>query len=261
MLVVKKVTKKRLSIKKRLAAWPWHRWMLAAFVLIFFCGAAYLGMRELIKARTFQFFGQVVGRVETDEKVVALTFDDGPLPGTTRQLLDILKHNNAKATFYELGKNIAAHPELTRAVVASGNEIGNHSYSHNGMAFMSPANVAKEIETTDVLLRQNGYTKTTTFRPPYGDKLFTLPHYLAAHDRVTIMFDLNPDDQSPAKLNPSKILTDVLAHVQPGSIIVMHPEYKERISSLQAVEPIIKHLQAQGYRFITISELLQYQAK
>jgi chitin deacetylase len=257
MLVVKKITNsKRVS-------WSLYtqlrRWTIAGIVGFSAVFLLAIGIPILIKAHTFQFFGQIVQRVETSEKVVALTFDDGPLPDTTLQLLDILKRNNARATFFQTGEHISAYPRLTRAVVASGNEIGNHSFSHTSMVFMSPKNIAKEIELTDELLRINGYDKKTVFRPPYGDKLLFLPYYLSRHDRTTIMWNINPDDAPPESLSSDKILTTVLSRIQPGSIIVLHPEYKERVASLRAIEPIIQNLHRLGYTFVTVSELLQYQ--
>jgi peptidoglycan/xylan/chitin deacetylase (PgdA/CDA1 family) len=175
------------------------------------------------------------------------------------RILDILKRNDAKATFFQLGKNIQQYPNLTEAVMQAGHEIGNHSYNHHGMAFMSTADVAKEIEDTDKLLRNNGYQSQILFRPPYGDKLFSLPHYLKNNNRTTVMWNINPDDHPAGSLNPDIIVTTVLAHIEPGSIIVMHPEYKDRIASLNAIEPIIVTLKKLGYEFVTVSELLQYQ--
>ena len=259
MLVVKKVTKKKQNFKTRHAHWQWWHWLsLVALLLVLVYGVLW-GGQKLIKAHTFQFYGTIVQRVNTDKKLVALTFDDGPLPGTTRELLSILKRNDAKATFFMLGKNIEAYPDITKSVIASGNEIGNHSYNHRGMAFMSVKEVADEIETTDALLRKNGYSPTGIFRPPYGDKLFSLPQYLSKHDMTNIMWNINPDDHPPASLSPGKILTTVMANIQPGSIIVLHPEYEHRSASLNAVEPIIVTLKKLGYEFVTVSQLLQYQ--
>lgn len=234
-------------------------WGVLVTVLVLLFIAGHHWSRVLIKSRTFQFYGNSIHRLETDQKIVALTFDDGPHPETTTKILDILKRNDVKATFFLVGKNMAANPQLAKDVAQSGNEIGNHSYDHRGMSLLSSSEVADEIEKTDAEIAKTGYTAPTHFRPPYGDKLLSLPHYLSKHDRKTIMWSINPDDHPPEELNVNRILTTVLSNIEPGSIIILHPEYKHRQSSLDAIEPIIVNLKKLGYTFVTVSELLEHQ--
>lgn len=212
----------------------------------------------IMYSRTFQLFGEIVARVETDEKVVALTFDDGPLPGATEKLLDTLKDHQAKATFYLIGNEVERHPEQARKIVAAGHELGNHSYSHYPMVFTSGNFIRNEISKTDALFGSIGYKEETTFRPPYGVKLAILPYYLQSTNRITVRWDVAPDNQPEVAGSARTIADYTVEHVRPGSIILLHPMYEHRKPSLEAVGPIIDRLRAKGYRFVTVSELLQY---
>ncbi len=213
---------------------------------------------KLINSSNYQLIGDIVPRVQTSEKVIALTFDDGPVPGKTEAILAILKNNNVKATFYLIGNEVEKYPEQTRQIINAGHELGNHSYSHFPMIFVSPAFIAQEIEKTDTLFRALGYVEKTTFRPPYGDKFFYLPKYLHDNHRTTVTWDVAPDDEPAVARNADNIKLYTLARVKPGSIIILHPMYDHKAPSLNAIEPIIKELQTKGYSFVTISELLKY---
>ncbi|NBH04731.1 polysaccharide deacetylase family protein [Amycolatopsis sp. SID8362] len=216
--------------------------------------AAAVTLFEVSKSRTFQFFGTLVNRVETGEKVVALTFDDGPDPAGTQAILDTLRERQAPATFFLIGRDIAAHPDLARAIAAAGHEIGNHSFSHERMIGVTPAWVADEVEATDALIRTTGYTGEILFRPPNGKKLFALPHYLASHDRTTITWDVEPDsDGAPDAAAVEKTTLD---QVRPGSIVLLHAMYAARGQTRQAIGPILDALKQRGYRFVTVSQLL-----
>ncbi len=130
---------------------------------------------QISKSRTFQFFGEIYSRVETQQKVVALTFDDGPTRTHTDEILGILREENVKATFYLMGSAIEENQGETEKIIAQGHEIGNHSYNHERMILVTPGFVKNEIETTDGLIRKAGYQGEITFRPPFGKKLFALP--------------------------------------------------------------------------------------
>ena len=107
-------------------------------------------------SRTFQFFGRLVPRVETASKVVALTFDDGPAPGATDQVLSALGGARVRATFFVTGAELERHMAEGRKIVAAGHELGNHSYSHGRMVFVTPSRVRREVERTDELIREAG---------------------------------------------------------------------------------------------------------
>lgn len=138
------------------------------------------------------------------------------------------------------------------AIVGAGHEIGNHSYSHRRMVLVSGDTAREEIERTDSEIRRAGYPGPISFRPPYGKKLWTLPHYLADHDRTTVTWDVEPDSAGGA--SREAIVADTLAETRPGSIILLHVMHGAE--SITAVPEIVDTLRAQGYRFVTVSELL-----
>lgn len=212
-----------------------------------------VGGYYLMNSRTFQLAGRIVDRVDTDAKVVALTLDDGPTTKTP-EVLKVLADAQVPATFYLNGRDLAAHPEYGTAIAAAGHEIGNHTYTHRRMVFVTPGTVADEVARTDDEIRETGYQGPITFRPPYGKKLWTLPKYLSDHDRTTVMWDVEPD--SGAAPSAKRIVEQTVAEVRPGSIILLHVMFGDRANSLAAIPGIVAALKADGYRFLTVSELL-----
>ncbi|ODV57119.1 MULTISPECIES: polysaccharide deacetylase family protein [Lysinibacillus] len=207
---------------------------------------------KLMNARNYQLFGNITSHVETNDKVVALTFDDGPTKNTDA-ILSLLDDFQVKATFFLIGKDIEEHPEEARKIAAAGHQIGNHTYSHKRMVLKSPAFIKHEIEKTDDLIAEIGYTKSIVVRPPYGKKLIGFPYYLNKHQRETITWNLEPDTfftQADEKVRYVK------ENIRPGSIILMHPMYDSTENELQAIEEILQTLLDEGYTFVTIDELL-----
>jgi peptidoglycan/xylan/chitin deacetylase (PgdA/CDA1 family) len=216
--------------------------------------AAAVTLWNVSSSRTFQFFGELVDRVETTEKVVALTFDDGPHPAGGQYVLDTLAAEQVHATFFLMGRDLETYPDLGRKIAAAGHEIGNHTYNHQRMVGVLPSTAAKEVEDTDARIRATGYQGDIHFRPPNGKKLFALPHYLSTHNRKTIMWDVEPDSAgTPAA---QQIERETLEQTKPGSIILLHPMYAGRDQTRQALKPIITGLKERGFRFVTVSALL-----
>jgi len=211
---------------------------------------------QISRSPTFQFFGQIVPRVETSQKVLALTFDDGPTVEATDEVLAILSAENVKATFFVTGKELEQNMAEGKKIVAAGHQLGNHSYSHERMLLVTPSFVEQEIERTDKLIREAGYQGEIYFRPPYGKKLFTLPYYLAKTGRKSITWDIDPDSYPEIATDSDKIVEYVLSRARSGSIIILHVMYKSRSESLKAVKKIVAGLKAQGYSFKTVSELM-----
>jgi peptidoglycan-N-acetylglucosamine deacetylase len=226
-------------------------------VLLVLPAALAFGLWEIGKSRTFQFFGVIVPRVETPEKLVALTFDDGPTPEFTGEILRVLQEADVKATFFLIGGELEKHPEEGKKIVAAGHEIGNHSYSHQRMILVTPSFVKEEIEKTDALIRAAGYEKTPHFRPPYGKKLFALPYYLSNNNRRTITWDVEPESFPEFAKSSEATAQYVLDNTKNGSIILLHVMYDRQKKSLSAVKPIIEGLKQKGFRFVTVSELIE----
>jgi chitin deacetylase len=224
---------------------------LGVFLVIFFAIA--IGLFQVSKSRTFQFFGEIYPRIETDKKVIALTFDDGPTKEHTDEILQILREENVKATFYPIGAEVEKRPDELKKIIADGHEIGNHSYNHERMFLVTPSFVKDEIEKTDAAIRQAGYTKDLTFRPPFGKKLFALPFYLWQNNRKTITWDVEPETYVEKS---DDIIKYTLDNTKNGSIILLHVMYDSRAESMKSIKPIIEKLREKGFEFKTVSELL-----
>lgn len=232
------------------------------FVVIIGLAIIGYGLLQLSNSRSFQLFGTLVSHVDTNKKVVALTFDDAPTEHTT-VVLQTLKEKKVPATFFVIGSNIEKHPEIARSIVQAGHQVGNHSYSHKRFLLKQQSFIDEEIQKTNQLIRDSGYNDEIYFRPPNGKKLIGLPWYLSQHNITTIMWDVEPDTYAPNNLQGTA-RTDFLAqfaieHTKPGSIILLHPFCDECGSDREAVGEIIDALQEKGYTFVTVSELLKYQ--
>lgn len=214
-----------------------------------------VGFLWLKSYRSPQLFGEAFSRLATNQKVVALTYDDGPNPPYTHDILDVLNKHHVKATFFVLGKEVEKYPEMTQAIFMNGHEIGNHSWSHEQLIFKSPAFVTEEITKTDRLLRQLGYQDEIHFRAPYGRKLLILPWILSKLNKKHILFDVIPDDWDCT--GAEEIVAQVLKQLQPGSIILFHDGGGDRSHTVAATDDLIQKLKAEGYQFLTISEMLK----
>ena len=236
---------------------PWLRTLLIVLAGIIVVFGLRLAMWAISRSRDYQLFGELVNRVQTDEKVVALTFDDGPTPAFTHQVLAVLREKDVPATFFLIGNEAEQNIDETRAIVAAGHEIGNHTYTHPDMTLANEAKAADEIEKTDAAIRAAGYEGKILFRPPFGKKLFGLPLYLAKHDRTSVTWDVEPESFDDIAADPQKMTAHVLENTRPGSIIILHVMYRSRETSRQALPAIIDGLKAKGFRFVTVSDLMQ----
>jgi len=211
---------------------------------------------QLSKSRDWQILGRLVTRVETRDRVVALTFDDGPRPGFTEEVLGILRDKGGKATFFVTGQALEENMAQAQLIVEQGHELGNHSYSHQRMIARSYSFVRQEIERTEQLIRAAGYEWPVHFRPPYGKRFIVLPYYLSVTGRTTVFMDVEPESYGEIAASAERIKEHVLDNVRPGSIVLLHVMYESRAESMRALPGIIEGLQGRGYRLVTVSELL-----
>lgn len=215
-----------------------------------------IGGYQLMNSRTFQLSGGLTARVETTEKVVALTFDDGPRCDRVEPVLAAL--DGTPATFFIVGEAAEKCPEALASLVEAGNELGNHTLNHRRMIFVSPDTVAAQIEPVDTLIRSAGQSGDIPVRPPYGKKLVVFPWWLAEHHRNTVTWDVESETFDGPKLDAATITAQSVEQTKPGSIILLHP-WNPDSDALAAVPQVIERLKAQGYRFVTVSELLALQ--
>jgi peptidoglycan/xylan/chitin deacetylase (PgdA/CDA1 family) len=206
-----------------------------------------------------QFKGQIVRQVASvgGEKVIALTFDDGPWPNHTEQVLNILKEYNVQATFFWVGLHVQNQPEIAKKVVAAGHAIGNHTWRHM-LQNMDEMTAAQEIGNAARLIYETTGVKTSLLRPPGGNLDGGLvPHAKNQGYAVTLWSVESEDYYVSAPI----IIDNVLSQVQPGGIVLLHDGGSDRTATVQALPQILTTLQRWGYRFVTVPQLLEMQAR
>jgi peptidoglycan/xylan/chitin deacetylase (PgdA/CDA1 family) len=204
-------------------------------------------------ANTSEFFG--IRHVATGEKVVALTYDDGPLWPYTDQVLALLEREQVSATFFTIGRQAERYPDLVRRTLAAGHQVANHSYHHIPLVFQPPGRIDQEILNTDVLLTELGTPNPIAVRPPWGKRFLGLPLLLRRLHKPLIMWDVDSQDYAAGQ-SVVTIAQRVLAQVQPGSIVLFHDGGGDRARTVAASAQVIATLRDRGYRFVTIDQLL-----
>ncbi|ASS74990.1 hypothetical protein CIG75_08305 [Tumebacillus algifaecis] len=195
---------------------------------------------------------------ETDEKVVALTFDDGPTKEWTLPLLDLLAKQDVKATFFMTGDQIVENREVAQRLVEVGHQAGNHTLHHDRMIYKSPQYIKDDLREMDGLFNELGVEDTSLFRPPYGDKMVVLPLILKRQERKLVTWDIDPQEQYAPSYKGELIVEQIMADAHPGGIILLHDGRRSDPSTfLKVVDEVITKLKEQGYRFVTVSEGLQ----
>ncbi len=216
------------------------------------------------QAETFpipkEFQAKLISNVKPlkQEKVIALTFDDGPWPHSTPEVLDILKKNDIKATFFWIGQNLKTYPQIAQQVVAAGHAIGNHTW-HHWFHRMNESTAAHEIEDTANLIYKTTGVKTSVFRPPGGVLNNGVADYAKKENYVTVMWSVDSIDYRP--LTSQQIINNVMRRVKPGGIVLMHDGGGNRSSTVKALPQIIAQLKKQGYSFASVPELLEMNDK
>jgi peptidoglycan/xylan/chitin deacetylase (PgdA/CDA1 family) len=196
--------------------------------------------------------GHVVLAVKTRQKVFALTFDDGPHPRYTRQVLDILKKNHIRATFFLIGSMVKTYPKVAHEVAAEGHVIGNHSWSHPSR----PKNPVAEFQKTDVEIVHVLGRRPDLFRPPYGLLHNGLADTAKKRGDAVILWNSMGSDWSK-KATVSSITSAVLSFARPGGIALLHDGGGNRSNTVAALPVIIETLRERGFRFVTIPQLLR----
>lgn len=206
-----------------------------------------------------QFRGTTLrhARLDSQQKAIALTFDDGPWPRTTEQILDILKKNNIKATFFWVGRYLQAFPELGKKVAAAGHAIGNHTWNHQYHQY-NDRGAAREIDRTTSLIQEVTGVKTSLFRPPGGILTNGLVNYAQKQDYATIMWSADSLDW---RVSTKSLTENVMRQANSGGIVLMHDGGGNRARTVQALPDIIARLRREGYKFVTVPELLKMEER
>jgi len=195
------------------------------------------------------------------EKAVALTFDDGPSPTYTPQILALLKKYHARGTFFVMGHKVEQYPWLVRAELKDGNEVGNHSFSHPRMTKEDQLSREGQLERTAVDLDLLGCPQgSRCFRPPYSAYDDRLKAYLAHTHRCLVLWSIDSGDWRG--LAAPAIIANVLTRVRNGAIIIFHDSDEhaqaDRHPTVEALRTILPALKTAGYRMVTVSELLHH---
>ncbi len=187
-------------------------------------------------------------RASTEKKKIALTFDDGPNPQYTPEMLAALKERNVKATFFLLGQEVEKYPEIVKQIQEEGHLIGNHSYKHEQLSKLPMEQACSQVSRTNELIYGITGIYPSYLRPPFGDWHEKLDCEV---NMVEVLWDVDTLDWSSQ--NHARIVQKVLKNVQENDIILMHDGYE---TSVTAAKEIIDTLQKQGYEFVTVDQLL-----
>lgn len=187
--------------------------------------------------------------VNENGPMIALTFDDGPYPKVTGHILDVLEKNGVCATFFVLGSRIEGHEDMLTRMDELGCEIGNHSFSHADLTRLSKADCQRELSDTDAEIRRVTGHEASVVRPPYGYYNKTV---MSAAERPLILWTVDTNDWRGKA--PGEIADYVIQQAKEGSVILMHDQQTQ---TADAMEMIIPTLIEEGFRFVTVSELIR----
>jgi peptidoglycan-N-acetylglucosamine deacetylase len=197
--------------------------------------------------------GITVNSVHVDGPYIAMTFDDGPSATLTPKLLDLLAARRIKATFFVIGENVAEHPDIVARAAREGHEIANHSWSHPNLAKTSDEGVRRQLWRTDEAIKNATGTRPTLLRPPYGSITEREKRWI--HDEFgyqIVLWDVDPYDWK--RPGPAVVRNRILQETRPGSIVLSHDIHP---GTIEAMPSTFDALQAKGFKFVTVSELIR----
>lgn len=209
-----------------------------------------------------KYKGKEISKINTPEKKIALTFDAGANADGVDKILSILKESNIKGTFFLTGKFIEKYPEKTKEIIASGGDIGNHTYDHPYLTKMSDAQIKDEIKKTEDALSKVDAKFKPFLRSPYGDRNQSTLTTISDAGYINIRWTVDSLGWKGTSGGVSKAAVEqkVIKGAAPGGIVLMHlgsnPEDKTQLDS-EALPDIIAELRKSGYEFVTVSELLE----
>ena len=190
----------------------------------------------------------------TDEKVVALTFDDGPHPRYTKEILQILDEYGIRATFFMIGENISYYPETAKMVVDAGHEIGNHTDTHPCIRNIGSHSIIEEMRIAEQKIIELTGEKPILFRPPEGLCSRSICEVAETMDYSVILWTVDTRDWAGTRADV--ITRGVMKRVRGGDILLFHDYVSHKSQTVEALRQVIPALKAQGYTFTTVSELL-----
>jgi peptidoglycan/xylan/chitin deacetylase (PgdA/CDA1 family) len=238
--------------------------------LILALGAIAYAAYELLEDPHSQIFGRTLTQGPANQRVVALTYDDGPNPPYTGRILDVLEQEHVHATFFLVGRAAQAYPTLVQREARDGDALGNHTWDHGHLILMSRSQMRASLQRTDEAIYAAARTRTHLMRPPFGSRDWMVMQVARKMGYTVVMWSvpLAYDWEYPP---PRVIAQRILAHVSDGAIIVLHDGNRgqlcslkhlpahvcDRSSDIEATRLIVDRLKSQGYRFVTIPQLMR----
>lgn len=203
--------------------------------------------------------GQIFWDVKTEEKLVALTFDDGPHQKHTSDVLDLLAQYNAKGTFFVVGEHADKNPELILRMYEEGHELANHTYTHPFKVTV-PQLMEEIKQTNDTIYSITGFAPTL-FRPVEGQYTDAMIEAITKEGYMVVMWSWHQDTEDWKDPGVKKIVDKVLKGTKQGDVVLFHDGGGNRQQTVDALAKILPALQIEGYKFVTISELLEVKAR
>jgi peptidoglycan/xylan/chitin deacetylase (PgdA/CDA1 family) len=229
--------------------------VLAILMLVFACVFVFFDQAVFVRRGTFY-------HANVSDKVVALTFDDGPSAEWTPKILDALKGSGAKATFFMIGEHVVRYPEIARRVVAEGHEAAIHTFHHPNLLFSSLPDLKKEIVDGQRAIKNATNVTTNLFRPPKAWLTNKEKKYIDKLGFISVLWTLNSKDW--VTFDDKYVVKFLLNRVRPGDIILFHDaggvfgiEKGDRDETLRTIPTLVEKLKNLGYRFVTVSELIK----
>ncbi|MDQ2817431.1 MAG: polysaccharide deacetylase family protein [Candidatus Eremiobacteraeota bacterium] len=241
-----------------------RRWRIVYAIIVL--AAVLTAMWYYFENPANQTFGRTVTQVAVHQKVVALTYDDGPNPPYTTEIVDYLHSVHVPATFFVVGRAVRKYPEVVRLEAKDGDAIGNHTWDHAHLVLESRRHIERELNDAEAAIVSAAGVRTHIFRPPFGARDFAVIRVAHKLGYQVIMWSV-PLPRDWAGPPPPIIAKRVLPYVKDGSIIALHDGNRgkggNRASTVAATKLIVTALKAKGYRFVTVPELVRlgYEAR
>ncbi|BBI31995.1 polysaccharide deacetylase family protein [Cohnella abietis] len=202
---------------------------------------------------------EIVWEVPMKEKLVALTFDDGPNSRTTPQILDLLLQNETKSTFFIVGKRAERFPDIVKREALEGHEVANHTYSHMYLnSNVSEAKITDELVRTQNKIFELTGQKSPWFRPPGGVYNESVVRIAREKGYKMVLWSWHQDTKDWRSPGTQKIINKVLHNIRNGDIILFHDHVDGSIQTVEALKVILPELKKRGYKMVTVSELIQH---
>ncbi|ETI66113.1 sporulation polysaccharide deacetylase PdaB [Neobacillus vireti LMG 21834] len=244
----------RKFLKGAFIVMKWVRFVIV--IICFYSNVQTIATAEMIKRNKVEPTGQVVWDVATQKKVIALTFDDGPSPVFTPQVLRVLEQYGANATFFQIGSRMERYPEVVQDVVEAGHEIGNHSMTHPYENKVGFRQMRLEIIRAEQIIQKYQPNHAKLFRPPGGYLDNALLQEAKKQGYKVVLWSYHQELKDWSKPGAQVIADHVIRHARNGDILLLHDGGGDRSQTIEALKIFLPALKQKGYQFVSVSELL-----